>query len=129
MCGGGGGACPLKDFDHGFRRAKFLPCASWRSTGRRIRVGKNSTLQLVCRSQMRCLHHVPASTRTHSVCICACACVRVATCTLIYLCTLDPVHPCDRIGNWAPKEKQRQIVPQRNTISLRFCACSKILSV
>ena len=35
----------------------------------------------------------------------------------------------DRIVNRAPKEKQRQIVPQSNTNYLRFCACTKPLSM
>ena len=39
------------------------------------------------------------------------------------------VDPGEQIGNRSPKEKQRQIVPQRNAISLRFCACTKTLSV
>ena len=43
------------------------------------------------------------------------------------------VDPGERIGekNRSPKEKQCQIVPQRNAISLRFCtiSCTKTLSV
>ena len=35
------------------------------------------------------------------------------------------VNPGQWIGNRSPKEKQRQIVPQMNAISLRFCACTK----
>ena len=37
----------------------------------------------------------------------------------------NPMDPGDRIGNRMPKEKQRQNVPQRNIISLRFCACTR----
>ena len=34
------------------------------------------------------------------------------------------VDPGERIRNRSPEEKQRQIVPRRNTISLRFYACT-----